>query len=298
MMTSPFLLIGLRLVIAFLTAFSVYQLMTGFYRRQALRDLGNRLKEGEAVNEVQSLFYRLLQPLSLILRPLAKLMTWAPYRKELERRIVQAGLRGALTFEDVFGYKAAMAVVFYGVGVLLSSSFLGLVPGVFLILGFFFPDLWLGDLVKQRHQELIRELPYSLDLLTLSVEAGMDFQRSVDKVVQKSKPSVLRLEFGRFLSEMQLGGTRQEALRHLSERNSVIEMQTVCALLIQADELGSSIGTTLRALSEKMQLERFQRAERMGALAAQKILFPLVFFIFPAVFIMILGPLVLRFLYR
>ena len=126
----------------------------------------------------------------------------------------------------------------------------------------------------------------------------MDFQRSVDKVVQKSKPSVLRLEFGRFLSEMQLGETRQEALRHLSERNSVIEMQTVCALLIQADELGSSIGTTLRALSEKMQLERFQRAERMGALAAQKILFPLVFFIFPAVFIMILGPLVLRFLYR
>lgn len=140
-------------------------------------------------------------------------------------------------------------------------------------------------------------LPYVMDLLTLSVEAGLDFVAGIGKVVEKSKPSALIDEFRQLLQEIQVGNTRQQALRNLAFRVNMTEVSSFVSLLVQADELGASIGPVLRAQSDLFRTQRFLRAEKAGAAAAQKILFPLVLCILPAVFIIIFGPIALSFLY-
>jgi tight adherence protein C len=140
-------------------------------------------------------------------------------------------------------------------------------------------------------------MPYVMDRLTLSVEAGLDFVAGIGKVVEKSQPSPLIEEMRSVLQEIQVGNTRQQALRNLSTRVQMQEISSFVSLLVQADELGASIGPVLRSQSDLLRTQRFQRAEKAGAAAAQKILFPLVLCILPAVFIMIFGPIALSFLY-
>ncbi len=166
-----------------------------------------------------------------------------------------------------------------------------------MIFGFFFPDFWLVGEVQRRQQEIRRALPYVMDLLTLSVEAGLDFVAGVNKVCEKARSGSLIDELAFFLSEIQVGASRQQALRNLAWLVDMPEIRSFSALLIQADILGASVGPVLRAQSDLIRTQRFQRAERMGAYAAQKILFPLILCIMPAVFIMIFGPIALNFFY-
>jgi tight adherence protein C len=165
------------------------------------------------------------------------------------------------------------------------------------LFGFIFPDQWLNGRVQLRQKEILLAMPYTMDLLTLSVEAGKDFVQAIGIVVEKSNPSPLVDEFRLFLQELQVGNTRQQALRNLAFRVQMSEVSSFVSLLVQADELGASIGPVLRAQSDLLRTQRFQRAEKAGAAAAQKILFPLVLCILPAVFIMIFGPIALSFLY-
>jgi tight adherence protein C len=288
----------LFLAILAVTFAASFSLSRRYQQRRELAAIQTRLSEGEEARAVPSLVYKLLLPLTALCRPLADRIAWPGYRAHKTEQIGQAGLRGAMTFEDYFGFKCSAAIAVFLAGALLKGSFTGVLPLAAMVVGFFFPDLWLRELVRNRHREITRELPFAVDLLCLSVEAGLDFVRALAKVVERSRPSVLRQELGRLLQDVKLGATRQEALKSLSDRNRVLELTTLCSLLIQSDQLGTSIGTTLRSLSEKMRLERFQRAERLGAEAAQKILIPLVVFIFPAVFVVLIGPVVLKLIYR
>jgi tight adherence protein C len=163
------------------------------------------------------------------------------------------------------------------------------------LLGFFLPVLWLGHRIRRRQSEIIKTLPDALDLLTISVEAGLSFDGAMQRVADKWTNELGRA-FQRMLNEMRIGKTRREALRDMSDRIEVPDVTSFVAALIQADQLGISIAKVLRIQAEQMRIKRRQRAEEKAQQAPVKMLFPMTFLIFPTILIVILGPalLVLR----
>ncbi len=169
----------------------------------------------------------------------------------------------------------------------------------FLCMGLYFymrPRTWLKQMIKTRHRQIEKGLPFVLDLLTLSVEAGLDFMTAIRRLVEKRKVDALSEEFIRAVREMQVGRTRKEALKDMAERAQQPDLSSVVSALVQADELGVGIGTVLRIQAEQMRQRRFQRAEKLANEAPVKLLFPLVCFIFPSVFLVLLGPIFLQML--
>ena len=163
------------------------------------------------------------------------------------------------------------------------------------LLGFFLPVLWLGSRIRRRQHEIIKTLPDALDLLTISVEAGLSFDGAMQRVADKWHNELGRA-FQRMLNEMRIGKTRREALRDMAARIEVPDVTSFVAALIQADQLGISIAKVLRIQAEQMRIKRRQRAEEKAQQAPVKMLFPMTFLIFPTILIVILGPalLVLR----
>ena len=165
---------------------------------------------------------------------------------------------------------------------LLYSAVMGL-------LGFFLPILWLGNRIKNRQNEIVKTLPDALDLLTISVEAGLPFDGAMQRVAEKWD-NELSKGFQRLLTEMQVGKSRREALRDMAGRMEVPDVTSFVAALIQADQLGISIAKVLRIQAEQMRIKRRQRAEEKAQQAPIKMLIPMTFLIFPTSLIVILGP--------
>jgi len=159
-------------------------------------------------------------------------------------------------------------------------------------LGFFLPILWLRSKTRARQTEIIKSLPDALDLLTITVEAGMGFDGALQKVAEKWDNELAK-GFSKVVQEMRLGIPRREALRNMDRTMGVPDVTTFVAAIIQAETLGVSIAKILRIQSEQMRVRRRQRAEEQANKAPIKMLFPMVFLIFPALFIILLGPAVL-----
>ena len=157
------------------------------------------------------------------------------------------------------------------------------------LIGFFLPVVWLGSRIRNRQDEIVRTLPDALDLLTISVEAGLPFDGAMQRVAEKWNNELSRA-FQRVLTEMAVGKSRREALRDMSDRMEVPDITSFVAALIQADQLGISIAKVLRIQSEQMRIKRRQRAEEKAQQAPVKMLFPMTFLIFPTILIVILGP--------
>jgi tight adherence protein C len=155
--------------------------------------------------------------------------------------------------------------------------------------GFILPQLWLSSVISRRKDAVIKKLPDALDLMTICVDAGLTFDGAMDKVYEKWHDP-LSLEFGRVIYEMQLGKSRRQALRDMVERLDVPDVTSFVASIIQAEMLGVSIAKVLRIQSEQMRIRRRQRAEERAQQAPIKMLFPLAFLVFPAMFIVLLGP--------
>ncbi len=156
------------------------------------------------------------------------------------------------------------------------------------------PGLWLSSTIKKRQKTIQKAMPFMIDLLTLSVEAGIDFMNALQRSLENRKPDPLTEELMRVNHEIQLGTSRRNALKNLARRVDMPDMRSFAYALIQADELGVSIGTILRIQSEQIRQKRFARAEKMANEAPVKMLGPLMLFIFPAVFIVLLGPILSR----
>jgi tight adherence protein C len=170
-----------------------------------------------------------------------------------------------------------------------------LLTGLFLILGFVFPDMWLTGRIRRRQRDIFRSMPDALDLLTISVEAGLGFDAAMAHVHEKWD-DVLSLEFGRVLREIRLGKTRREALRSMAERLAVPEMTSFVAAVVQSEQLGVSMGTVLRVQSDQMRVRRRQIAEEEAQRAPVKIVFPIGLLIFPSLLVILLGPAALQML--
>ncbi len=161
------------------------------------------------------------------------------------------------------------------------------------LIGLLFPNYWLKKQIKQRKEEIIRSLPDVLDLIMVSVEAGLGFDAALLKVVEKQN-NVLAQEFNLVLQEVRMGRPRREALKDMAKKNNVDDLSNVIASLVQADQLGISMGNVLRNQSKQIRQNRRQRAHEQAQKAPVKIMIPLVFFIFPSIFIVILGPAVIQ----
>lgn len=160
---------------------------------------------------------------------------------------------------------------------------------VCFFIGLFFPTYWLKQRTRQRKEEIDRNLPDVLDLIMVSIEAGLGFDAALLKVVEKQN-SVLAQEFNLVLQEIKMGRPRREALKEMAKKNNVDALSNVIASLVQADQLGISMGNVLRNQSKQIRQNRRQRAQEQAQKAPVKIMIPLVFFIFPSIFIVILGP--------
>lgn len=167
---------------------------------------------------------------------------------------------------------------------------------LFAVLGFMLPALWLGSKIRGRKNSVIKSLPDALDLLTICVEAGLGFDQAMQKVAEKWDDELSRA-FARVLHEIRLGKTRREALRELATRLDVSDVTSFVAAVIQAEQLGVSIAKVLRIQSDQMRVRRRQRAEEKAHQAPVKMLFPMVFLIFPAIWVVLLGPALLQALF-
>ncbi|MCX7958649.1 MAG: type II secretion system F family protein [Deltaproteobacteria bacterium] len=228
-----------------------------------------------------------------------KIFVGDEYLKYLRKRLIMAGEPKNLTPEDFIVLQELWAVGFFVIGMLffivIGESVLWAI--IFLLAGATYPIIWLRDMVAKRHRLITRALPYNLDLLTLSVEAGMDFQAAVSKVVEKGIQGPLVDELNYMLSLLKVGRTREEALRIMDERISLPAITSFVNALIQADRMGTSLGKVLRIQSETLRDQRAQRAEKLAQEAPVKMLFPLIVFIFPTVFMVLFGPIIFQFFF-
>jgi tight adherence protein C len=222
------------------------------------------------------------------------------YRKSVTRKIQTAGLERVLNVDEFIGIQCLWGVMFPAFLMLLNLSLELGYPVMFVLLvgavGSYFPHLHVNSEKKRRYISVIVDLPYFIDILALSTEAGLDFVGAIQRVVDKAENSVLANELGQVLQDIKLGQSRAESLKGLAHRLDMPEITSFIAVLVDADATGASIGQVLKQQSVQMRVERFTRAEKAGARASQAILIPLMLFILPAVFIMVFGPVVLQFM--
>ena len=160
---------------------------------------------------------------------------------------------------------------------------------LFVLIGFAFPNLWLSGRIAARQKAVFRAMPDALDLLTISVEAGLGFDAAMAKV-QEKWINDLALEFGRVIQEIRLGKLRRDALRDMADRLGVAEMTSFVAAVIQSEQLGVSMAKVLRIQSDQMRVRRRQMAEEEAHKAPIKMVFPIALLIFPSIMIILLGP--------
>lgn len=265
------------------------------------------LADGRQQERSIPLLFRLFLPFAPNFAGLFSSHRFDRIKEKLNRQIVAGGFDGLISPAEILSLRIlSPAIGATAICILLHLAFLQL-PGkvgaillerqavVFVltyILMILYPGIWLKGSVKKRHREIERALPFVLDLLTLSVESGLDFMTGIRRIIERREIDALSEELIYMFQQIQVGRTRREGLRDMAKRIDHPDMNSVTNALIQADELGTSIGTALRIQADQMRVRRYQRAEKLANEAPVKMLFPLVVFIFPAVFIILLGPII------
>lgn len=218
-------------------------------------------------------------------------LPWQKVRQDSLQRLAVAGYPAKLTIQELWGWRCVAAVC--GSGLLhyfRAGLFLAALGGYLCSR---LPYLWLTSASSRREAAIRRALPGILDLLVICTGAGLTFDAAVAVIVEKSPPNPLIEELRLVLHHMRMGDSRQEALRRMSVRTQDADVKSVCATLIQADQLGTSISSTLVLLANQIRINQAQRAESRANQAPVKLLFPLVFFIFPSLLVVLFGPVFL-----
>jgi tight adherence protein C len=222
------------------------------------------------------------------------------YRKKVERILMTAGMSRQLSIDEFIGLRLLYGVMFPGLLFVMNFALeIGLPFLIFPVLapiGYMLPDIHANGIRKMRISSVQLDLPFFIDLLALSTEAGLDFINAIQRIVDKAENSSLGEELSIVLKDIKLGASRIDSLRGMARRLDMAEITSFVAVLADADATGASISSVLKDQSIQMRLERFVRAEKAGARASQLILVPIMMFIIPAVFIMVFGPVILQFL--
>jgi len=215
-----------------------------------------------------------------------------------QKRIVWAGWSDRMDGNTwaavrIIAMVVGVVAAIYIVPKIDSSMMKFAIGGLLLFMGFFGPEASLSRAIDDRRKTMERSLPDIIDLLVISVEAGLGFEAAMGRVVQ-NVPGDLSDEFKRTLSETRVGVSRHEAFRNMAERTDVDDLNSFILSLIQADQFGVSIARMLRVQAEEMRVRRRQRIQEKAFAAPVKMIFPMLFCIFPSIFIVILGPAVIN----
>ncbi|OFZ79154.1 MAG: hypothetical protein A2583_00485 [Bdellovibrionales bacterium RIFOXYD1_FULL_53_11] len=286
---------GLVAVAVFIIARMLLQEQESRAAQENLEDMKSRQTTNPLVKLTRPFFTQYVVPM-IRGKPF-----WDKMRLKFKRKLVTGGLKDELSPDEFISFKLFMIIFFPLVcGVLKAGGFLDIAWYVIIgsgAVGWFYPDLWVGSRIRARQKKILRAMPFIVDLLALSTEAGLDFVGAIGKVVEKAASSPLVEEFSQVLKEIKVGSSRSEALREMGVRIGMSEVNSFVAILISADQMGASIGKILRQQSEQIRVQRMLAAEKAGAAASQKVILPVVLFILPAVFIMIFGPFILGMMY-
>jgi tight adherence protein C len=299
---------GTLVLIAFgvLVMFGALMVVLGLRQSRQPDAIGDRLSQFtertmtlEELELQQPFSQRVLVPLTRAI--LARLGQYGPKQsaERLRRSLQQAGNPGNLTPAQFSGIRMGLAIALLVVFGIVTFSQGMAVPQAMMFtavgagLGYLLPGIWLGQQIKKRKKSIVKALPDALDLLCICVEAGLSFDQAMQRLTEKWDDA-LSQEFKKVLSDTRLGRARRDALKDMVERCGVDDIQTFIGAVIQAEQLGVSIGRILRIQSDQMRVRRRQRAEEEAQKAPIKMLFPMVFLIFPSLFVVILGPAVPR----
>ena len=256
-------------------------------------------KNGETPRKAKAGFLTLLTSLSAFARP----------KKEeevslLRKKFLKAGLRTETAPVFFWGAKVFSALGLLLLLILINLFFIHTLVTfrfVFLaviaaLIGFYLPDLWLWLRIKDRREKMFNGLPDALDMLVVCTEAGMGLDAAISRVGEEIRLSnqVLSDELKQVTLELRAGKHRQEALRNLSQRTELEDLNSLVSLLVQTDKFGTSVAQALRVYSDSMRTKRFQKAEEIAAKISVKLTFPLILFIFPALFVVIMGPALIQ----
>lgn len=260
------------------------------------------LADGRQQERKIPFIFRLLLPFISNLSPIVSRPEFKKASDTAEQKLIASGFEGLISGTEFVAIKFMMPIVCGTIWFGLLSLFNQVLPGVMgnnfilifvmgVVFFYAYPIFWLNRVLKLRHLSIQRSLPFVLDLLTLSVEAGMDFMSALQRNCERRKLDALNEELIRMTREIQVGLPRRVALKNMAVRVDLADLRSVTNALIQADELGVSIGAILRIQSDQMRSRRFDRAEKLANEAPVKMLGPLMLFIFPAVFVILLGPI-------
>lgn len=222
----------------------------------------------------------------------------------LRNKFLKAGYRKENTPVIFWGAKVFLAILFPIIFSLLKLSFLKNLPSlqfmalliIVALIGFYLPNLWLLNKIAHRKEKILEGFPDALDLMVVCVEAGTGLDAAINRVGEEMKigNKVVSEEFKLLSLELRAGKPRQDALRNLALRTDLEDISSLVTLLIQTDRFGTSVAQALRVYSDAMRTKRYQRAEEIAAKLPVKLMFPLILFIFPSLFVTILGPGVIR----
>jgi tight adherence protein C len=262
-----------------------------------LANFAERPRSLEELELEQPFTERVLKPMvAAITRALGRL-TPAQGMEKVRQQLILAGNPYNMGTSEFMGARMMSMVMLggaaFGLAILMGAEPMGLIlyPTVMALVGYLLPVFWLRGRIKKRQKVILKTLPDAIDLMTISVEAGLAFDGAMQRVAEKWN-NALSHEFQRALSEMRVGKSKREALHELVQRTGVADLSTFVASIVQADQLGVSISKVLRIQSEQMRIRRRQRAEEQAHKAPILMMIPMVFLIFPATYIVILGPAV------
>lgn len=292
------------IIISILVSLSILLMFAGAAALRPRRELQERMEmySGNAPVSIEQ--HELQVPFSQrVLKPIMlrgmRIFSWLLPNKQLAKlhdRLMMAGNPGTLTTADFVGLKGwttlIMAAVFIGYIYIsgAESSLLTVILGtLFIGIGFLLPDIWLSRRIANRQLEITNALPDALDMLTISVEAGLSFEQGLGEIVSRWNHELAK-EFRRVLYEVGVGKSRREALERLSQRTAVVDVLSFVTAVNHSEELGTSLARVLNVQAQELRVRRRQRAQEAANKVPIKILFPMVFLIFPAMFAVILGP--------
>ncbi len=210
--------------------------------------------------------------------------------RPLEQMHMQLGSPDQPQPVDILYYKIILAMVVPAAIMVMFQTVWGV---LFVPLGFYLPDLLLKSRIQKRQAEILGNFSTTVDLAALIIESGLDYLTAFERIINiAKKKTVLEEELEKTLNEIKLGYSRREALERFANRTDVQEVRSLVGLIIQSDELGTSLVDLLRNFSSDLRSRRMSRAEKLAAQASTKMLFPLFLFIFPTIFILILSPMI------
>ena len=306
-------MVGLEILIIFLTFSAVMLFSLGIffligYQKERWR-LSKRIKQIGGVirsEEFTDVFYKIKDQLVKAVGSLGKLVRPKSEggASQLQKNLLRAGYRREGASVIFLGLKAFLAIVFLGASVLIKlwvlkniSSFHFILLCILLAyIGLYLPNFWLRIKIARREEKILEGFPDALDLMVVCVEAGTGLDAAINRVGDEMRLSnkVLGEEFRLLSLELRAGKQRRDALKNLAMRTALEDVSSLVSLLIQTDRFGTSVAQALRVHSESMRTKRYQRAEELATKLPVKLVFPLIIFIFPSIFVTVLGPAIIQ----